>query len=166
MKSHTHLHKLREILVLTLLGVLMYVSQVIMASLPNIEIVSFLIIVISRKFGFKSFISVYIFVFLEVLTYGLAQWVISYLYVWAILALVVCLLKKIDNHIFYSIISGAFGFLFGVLCSPVSFFVGGFGYGISWIISGLWFDFLHGVGNLVLTFLLFKPITKVLNKAL
>ena len=166
LKSHTHLHKLREILVLTLLGVLMYVSQVIMASLPNIEIVSFLIIVISRKFGFKSFISVYIFVFLEVLTYGLAQWVISYLYVWAILALVVCLLKKIDNHIFYSIISGAFGFLFGVLCSPVSFFVGGFGYGISWIISGLWFDFLHGVGNLVLTFLLFKPITKVLNKAL
>ena len=137
-----------------------------MASLPNIELVSFLVIIISRKFGFKSLYSVYIFVFLEVLTYGLAQWVISYLYVWAILAIVVSLLRKIDNRIFYTIISGAFGFLFGVLCSPVSFFIGGFGYGISWIISGLWFDFLHGCGNLLLTFLLYKPITKVLERAI
>jgi len=137
-----------------------------MASLPNIELVSFLIIIVARKFGFKSLFSVYIFVFLEVLTYGFAQWVISYLYVWAILAVLVCLFRKIESPIFYSVLSSGFGFLFGVLCSPVSFFVGGFGYGISWIISGLWFDFLHGCGNFLLTFLLYKPITKVLNKAI
>ncbi|MBE6787371.1 MAG: hypothetical protein E7537_03380 [Ruminococcaceae bacterium] len=166
MKSHIHLPKLRETIVITLLGVLMYVSQVIMASLPNIELVSFLIIIVARKFGFKSLFSVYIFVFLEVLTYGFAQWVISYLYVWAILAVLVCLFRKIESPIFYSVLSSGFGFLFGVLCSPVSFFVGGFGYGISWIISGLWFDFLHGCGNFLLTFLLYKPITKVLNKAI
>jgi len=166
LKSHIHLPKLRETIVITLLGVLMYVSQVIMASLPNIELVSFLIIIVARKFGFKSLFSVYIFVFLEVLTYGFAQWVISYLYVWAILAVLVCLFRKIESPIFYSVLSSGFGFLFGVLCSPVSFFVGGFGYGISWIISGLWFDFLHGCGNFLLTFLLYKPITKVLNKAI
>ncbi len=164
LKSHTHLLKLREALVLTLLGVLMYVSQVLMSSLPNIELVSFLIIVTARKYGFKSLLSVYIFVFLEIATYGLAQWVISYLYVWAILTLVVCVLKKIDNVIVYTVISALFGFLFGTLCSPVSFAVGGFGYGVSWIISGLWFDFLHGCGNLLLTFLLYKPITKALEK--
>ena len=166
LKSHIHQHKLIEILVLTLFGVVMYVSQVIMASLPNIELVSFLIVIVARKFRFKSLVSVYVFVFLEILTYGFAQWVISYLYVWAILAIAVCLCSKIDNHIFYTIICGAFGLLFGVLCSPASFVVGGFGYGISWIISGLWFDFLHCFGNALLTFLLYKPLTKVLDKAL
>lgn len=166
MKSHTHQHKLRELLALTLLGVLMYVSQVIMSSLPNIELVSFLIIIVARKFRFKSLISVYIFVFLEIMTYGFAQWVIGYLYVWAILAVVICLLRKSDNRIFYTFISSVFGFLFGTLCSPVSFIMGGFGYGVSWIISGLWFDFLHGCGNFLLIFLLYKPITKVLDKAI
>ncbi len=166
LKSHTRLHKLREALVLTLLGVLMYASQVIMASLPNIELVSFLIIIVSRKFGIKSLLSVYVFVFLEILTFGLAEWVISYLYVWAILALVTCLLRRADNQMAFSLVSAIFGFLFGILCSPVSFIIGGFGYGISWIISGLPYDLLHGFGNLLLTFLLYKPLTTALDKAI
>ena len=166
LKSHTRRHKLREAIVLTLLGVLMYVSQVIMAPLTNIELVSFLIIIVARKFGFKSLFSVYIFVFLEIFTYGLAEWVICYLYVWAIFAVIISLFRKIDNLIFYTIVCAAFGFLFGTLCSPVSFIIGGFGYGISWIISGLRFDFLHGCGNFLLTFLLYKPISKTMEKAL
>ena len=166
MKSPIHLHKLKETLVLTLLGVVMYVSQVLMASLPNIELVSFLIIIVARKFGIKSFLSVYIFVGLEILTYGLQIWSICYLYVWAILALVVCAIREVDNRIVYTLISGIFGFLFGTLCSVPYFFIGGIGYGISWILSGIGFDFVHGVGNVLLTFLLFGPITKALEKAL
>ena len=166
MKSHTRRHKLRELLVLTLLGVLMYVSQVIMAPLTNIELVSFLIIIVARKFGFKSLLSVYIFVFLEIFTYGLAEWVICYLYVWAILAVIVCLFRKIESPIFYTLLCSAFGFLFGTLCSPVSFIMGGFGYGISWLISGLRFDLLHGCGNFLLTFFLYKPIWAVAKKVL
>lgn len=165
LKSHTHRHKLFEMLTLTVLGVLMYVSQVIMASLPNIEIVSFLIILTARKFGAKSLLSVYIFVGLEILTYGLSQWVISYLYVWAILALTVCLLRKIESRILFTLVSGIFGFLFGVFCSVPSFVMGGFEYGVSWIISGIPYDFLHGFGNILLTFLLYKPLTRALDKA-
>lgn len=144
----------------------MYVSQVIMATLPNIELVSFLIIITARKFGFKSLVSVYVFVGLEILTYGLAIWAISYLYVWAILVLAVCLLRKIDSRILFTLVSGIFGLMFGIFCSVPSFIIGGFGYGISWIISGLSFDLLHGFGNLLLTFLLYKPISRVLEKAL
>lgn len=144
----------------------MYVSQVIMASLPNIELVSFLIILTARKFGVKSFASVYIFVALEILTYGIHIWNICYMYVWAILVFVVCLVRKKDSVILFALISGIFGLLFGTLCSPVAFFTGGFGYGISWIISGLWFDLLHCFGNALSTFLLYKPLSKVLDKAL
>ena len=144
----------------------MYVSQVIMASLTNIEIVSFLVILTARKFGVKSLLSVYIFVGLEILTYGIAEWVIGYLYVWAILALVACLLRKFDSRILFTLVSAIFGFLFGILCSPVSFIIGGFGYGISWIISGLPYDLAHGFGNLLLTFLLYKPLITALDKAI
>lgn len=77
--------KLTEIILLTIFGVIMYVSQVIMSPLPNIEIVSLLIILITRKFGCKAFLAVYVFVGCEILTYGLSMWVVNYLYVWDIL---------------------------------------------------------------------------------
>lgn len=144
----------------------MYVSQIIMAPLTNIEIVSFLVIITARKFGVKSLLSVYIFVALEILTYGIAEWVVGYLYVWAILALVVCLIRKIDSCILFTLVSGIFGFLFGIMCSPAAFVMGGFAYGITWIIKGLPYDLFHGFGNLLLTFLLYKPLTTALDKAL
>lgn len=137
-----------------------------MAVLPNIEVVSFLIILIARKFGLKSLLSIYVFVSLEVLYYGLQMWVIAYLYVWAVLAVITVLLRKIDSVILFSLISAIFGLLFGTLCSVPYFVTGGFGYGISWIITGVGFDLLHCFGNFVLTFLLYKPLTRVLDKAL
>ncbi len=166
MKLHTRRHSLIETILLALLGVLMYVSQVIMATLPNIELVSFLIILTTRKFGLKSLWSVYIFVFLEALTYGFEIWVICYLYVWAILVFVVLIVRKHDSVILYTLAASIFGFLFGTLCSVPYFITGGIGYGVSWIISGIvsGFDIYHGVGNFLITLLLYKPISKVFDK--
>lgn len=144
----------------------MYVSQVIMASLPNIELVSFLIILTTRKFGIKSLWSVYIFVFLEVITYGFEIWVICYLYVWAILVVIILFVRKLDSVMLYTLISSIYGFLFGTLCSVPYFITGGIGGGVAWIIGGIvsGFDIYHGVGNFVLMFLLYKPISKVFEK--
>lgn len=145
------------------MGVLMYVSQVIMAPLPNIELVSFLIIIIARRFGIKSLISVYVFVPLELLTYGFHIWSLNYLYVWAVLALVVVLLRKIDNVILYTVVSGIFGILFGTFCSIPYFVMGGVSMGVAYIISGISFDIPHCIGNVVLTAILYIPITKAFN---
>lgn len=166
MKSKLFIHppKLREILVLTLLGVLMYVSQVIMSQLPNIEIVSLLIILIARKFSYKAFFAVYVFVGLEVLTYGFSMWVINYLYVWAILCLIVCLLRKIDNVWFYTLLSSIYGLFFGTLCSIPYFLTGGFAAGISYIASGIGYDLLHCFGNGLSCVILYKTLTRVMNK--
>lgn len=170
LKSQTHRLKLVELLILVLMGVLMYVSQVIMAPLTNIELVSFLIIITARRFGFKSLISVYIFAFLEIMTYGIAIWNVMYLYVWAILVLIVILFRKIGNVILYTVISGLFGILFGTLCSVPYFMTGGISMGVAWIISGFSFDITHCIGNVVLTAVLYIPITKaynyILNKTL
>lgn len=166
LKSHTLRHKLIEIILLALLGTLMYVSQVIMASLTNIELVSFLIVLTTKKFGLKSLWSVYIFVILEALTYGFEIWVICYLYVWAILVFIILLVRKLDSVMLYTLISSIYGFLFGALCSVPYFITGGIGGGVAWIISGIvsGFDIYHGVGNFVLMFLLYKPISKVFEK--
>lgn len=142
----------------------MYVSQVAMSSLPNIEIVSLLIILTAKKFSYKSLLSVYVFVFCEIMTYGLSLWVVNYLYVWAILAFSVCLIRKAESVWVYTALSGIFGILFGTLCSIPYFFIGGFSFGISYIISGLWYDVLHCAGNIILTPILFIPLEKVFKK--
>lgn len=164
LKSYTPSLKLREIILLTLFGVLMYVSQVIMATLPNIELVSLLIIIFTRKFGSKALISVYIFVLCEILTYGISIWVINYLYVWAILCLAVLLIKRVDSVLIYTFLSGIFGLLFGTFCSIPYFFIGGISMGIGNIVSGISFDLIHCVSNIVVTVLLYKPLTKGLDK--
>ena len=159
-----HRKKLTEIILLTMLGVLMYVSQVIMAPLPNIELVSLFIILITRRFGYKAFLSVYVFVGCEILTYGLSMWVINYLYVWDILVIVILIIKSIDNTVIYTLISCIFGLLFGTFCSIPYFLIGGVAAGIGNIISGISYDSLHCVGNFILTLLLYRPLTKVMNK--
>ncbi len=170
MKSHTQLvknnrhQKLVEAILLTLLGVLMYVSQVIMAALPNIEIVTLLIILTTRKFGYKAFVSVYIFVVCEIFTYGLEIWVINYLYVWAILCVLILIIKKIDEAIVYALIAAIYGLFFGTLCSVPYFIMGGIAGGIAYIIQGFVFDLLHCGGNFVLVLLMYKPLTRVMNK--
>ena len=166
LKSHTLRHKLIEIIFLALLGTIMFVTQVIMAPLSNIELVSFLIILTTRKFGIKSLWSVYIFVILEILYHGLHLWIICYLYVWAILVFIILFVRKLDSVMLYTLISSIYGFLFGTLCSIPYFITGGIGGGVAWIISGIvsGFDIYHGVGNFVLMFLLYKPISKVFEK--
>lgn len=164
--STPRLKKLFLWILLTLFGGLMYVSQVIMASLPNMEIVSLLIIVIARKFSYRVIFSIYIFVLCEILTYGLSMWVINYLYVWLILAVLICLLRKLDNVLLYAFVSAVFGLIFGTLCSIPYFITLGFGGGIAYIVNGLWFDILHCAGNLIATLLLYKPLTKALERGL
>ena len=170
LKSQTLRLKLVELIILVFMGVLMYVSQVIMAPLPNIELVSFLTIIVARRFGLKSFIAVYVFAFLEIMTYGIHIWSIMYLYVWVILVLMVLPFRKIDNVFLYTAISGIFGILFGTLCSIPYFITGGASMGIAWIVSGFPFDIPHCIGNIVLTAILYIPITKaynyILNKTL
>ena len=163
LKSQTRRAKLIEIILLTLFGVLMYISQVIMAPLPNIEIVSLLIIIITRKFGVKALCSVYVFVICELFTYGMGVWSVNYLYVWTILWLLVFIIRWIDSTAVYTFVSGIYGIAFGTMCAIPYFFVGGISMFVATVVSGVWFDILHCAGNLILTFLLYRPLMKAMN---
>ncbi len=155
---------LKELLTLTMLGALLALGKWVMQGLPNIEPVSLLLMVYAYKFGYKTLISTYVFVGLELLLYGFNIWNIMYLYVWAILLLVVLPFRKIRKAWLFALIGGLFGMGFGTLCSIPYFFTMGPAFAFSWIVSGLTFDVIHGIGNFAIILVLYIPLTKALDR--
>ena len=86
--------KTREIVIYGILSAVLLAAQVSLGFLPNIEIVTLLILVYTLVFRKKVFFIIYIFVFLEGLIYGFGLWWINYLYVWSIQALITLLFRN------------------------------------------------------------------------
>ncbi|MEG1857562.1 MAG: hypothetical protein RR216_02390 [Pseudoflavonifractor sp.] len=154
----------KGITVLGLLGALMFVTKMAMAPLPNIEPVSLLVMVYTVIFGRRALYPIYVYAVLECLIWGINLWTINYLYIWAVLAGLAWLLRKMDARLGWAILSGAFGLAFGALCAPVYLVVGGWKYALSWWVMGLPFDALHCGGNFVMALVLFPLCRKILTK--
>lgn len=155
---------IKELVLIALLAALLLVSQVGLAFLPNIEVVSLLVILYTLFFKKKTLYIIYIFALLEGLIYGFGIWWIMYLYVWTILWGIATLFREEKNPVIWAFISGFFGLFFGTLCSVPYFITGGVSMGLSWIASGLMMDIIHGVGNFVVALLLFKPLYAAFQK--
>lgn len=147
-----------------MLGAVTFGAKVAMAGLPNIEPVSLLVMLFAVVFGWKALYPIYLYVLLEILLYGINLWNINYLYVWAILAMAAMAMKRLKNPLWWALLSGLFGLLFGFLCCPVYAVMGGFGYAIRWWLAGLPFDYLHAAGNFFIALVLFVPLRKLLEK--
>lgn len=158
--------KIREMTVLALFAALMIALQVALASLPNIELVTLLVILAVVHFGFKALFAVGVFVLVEGLIYGVSIWWINYLYVWPLLTLLILPLRKQTSPILFSIVAGLYGLFFGTLCSIPYFITGGFAAGISYIIAGIPFDLAHCLGNVVSVLILFSPLDRLLRRCL
>ena len=107
---------LRELCALGVFAALLVALQVGLSFLPNIELVTLLIILMTCRFGKKSLLAVGVFVLVEGLIYGFHIWWINYLYVWPLLVVVVLLLKKGSHPLLWAIVAGLFGLLFGIKC--------------------------------------------------
>lgn len=155
---------LTQLTTFAMLGALTFALKVAMMGLPNIEPVSLMVMLFAVTFGRKALYPIYTYVALECLVYGLNFWSISYLYVWALLALIAWLCRKMTHSLAWALLSAAFGLLFGLLCAPVQLFIGGWAYALSWWISGIPFDLLHCAGNFVIALLLFCPMRKLMAR--
>ncbi len=145
---------------------LMVAFQVAMAPLTNIEVVTLLIILATVRLGWKSMLSVAVFVVLEGLIYGFHIWWINYCYVWPLLVVMVMALRRWSHPLLWTVVGGLYGLFFGTLCSLPYFLTGGWGAGFGYIISGIPYDLAHMIGNVVLIFLLYRPLEKVLLRVL
>lgn len=143
----------REMTVFAMLGVVMYISKIIMEFAPNIHLLGVFTIAFTVVYRKKALYPIYIYVLLNGIFYGFSTWWIPYLYVWTVLWGMVMLLpkempKKI-KPIVYMLVCAMHGFLFGILYAPVQAILFGLSFQgmIAWIMAGLPWDFMHGISN-------------------
>ena len=159
--------KTREICIYGISGMLIFVLKFIMAALPNIEPVSLLIIVYTIAFGIKAIYPLSIYVILEIVFYGFGIWSIGYMYIWLVLliaTLIVYKIKHSTNVFLWASLSGVFGFVMGALYIPLYIISGNTTVAISWWVSGIPYDIVHGISNFILCSILFIPLSKLMFK--
>lgn len=153
-----------QIALFGMLGALTFGAKFVMSYLPNIEPVSLMVMVFAVVMGTKALYPIYLYILLEILVYGIGDWNIMYLYIWPLLWLIARLLRKMQHPLGWAMLSGVFGLLFGALCSPVYYFMGGWQMVTAKWISGLSFDLMHCAGNFVIALVLFVPLRELLTK--
>lgn len=155
---------LSELALFGILGALCFMGKLAMAGIANVEPVSLFVMLFAVTFGWKSLYPIYTYVLLELVVFPIQLWSINYLYIWLILATASIALRSCRAPLVWALVSGAFGLLFGALCTPVYFFVGGWAHALSWWISGIPFDLLHGAGNFVIALVLFQPLRELMDR--
>ena len=151
---------------MSLMGALMFASQLAMSGLANIHIIAPLIIICCVFFAWRALYAIFVFVLLEVLVWGLGIWVISHMYLWPALALAAIVMRRCDQPLVWAVLAGIHGLLFGAGCAIPYLFIGGWEMAFSYWLSGIPFDLVHCLGNFVLTLILYRPLKKVFSRAL
>ena len=82
-----------------------------------------------------------------------------------LLALLAWLLRRMDNALGWAVFSGIYGLCFGGLCAAVYLVAKTPAFALSWWLSGLSYDAMHGVGNFVIMLLLYRPLRRALQTA-
>lgn len=159
-------NRIFELTLLSLLGTVMFGTKIAMASLPNIEPVSLLVVVYSKVLGRKALYPIYIYVFLDLLVWGIGLWNFNYIYVWLLLFILCRFFARMESPLGWAILTGAFGLGFGLLCAPIYCLSGGWRFGLNWWLAGIPFDVLHCVGNFFLVLVLKQPLTRLLSTLL
>ncbi len=159
---------LKEIVLFSLFGTLMFCSKLIMEALPNIHLLGMFVCVFTIVFRKKALIPIYLYVLLNGLYAGFALWWLPYLYVWTILwAFVMILPKNMPTKIalvVYPLVCAFHGAVFGILYAPGQALMFGFNFEqtVAWVIAGLPFDLLHSIGDFFAG-LLIVPLSTLLK---
>lgn len=165
--SH-RVNPIKEMIILSLLGTIVFVLQSALSFLPNIEPVSFLLIIYTLILGKKAIIPAMVFNMLIGLLRGMGTWWFGYLIVWPLLVLIVLLFKNIikENFLGWSILSGVFGLIFGALYAIPQIVITSPSVALAYWIRGIPYDIVHMVGNYFIMLILGKRIYKLLSSLL
>ena len=153
----------RDIALIGVMIATLEVAKLAMSYLPNIELVTLLIILYTLFFGKRIYYVLVAFVLIEGCLYGFGIWWFMYLYIWPLLAILTNLFKKQQSVWFWSIFCGIYGLFYGALCSITYIFISGFKGAFAWWVAGIPFDIIHCISNFVLCMVLFIPLRKVMK---
>ena len=159
----------KELTVFSMLGALMYASKMLMEFAPNVHLLGVFTISYTVVYRKKALYPIYVYVLLNGLFAGFSAWWVPYLYLWTILWAVAMLLpQKMPAKIrplVYMVVNACHGFLFGTLYAPAQAIMFGLSFQgmLAWIVTGLPWDFVHGVSNFFCGILI-VPIITILRK--
>ena len=152
-----------------MLGTVMFVSKILMEGLPNIHMLGMFTMTYTVVFRRKALIPIYVYVLLNGIYAGFSLWWFPYLYIWTILWAVTMVLPRSMSKraacIVYPLVCCLHGLSFGTLYAPANALIMhlSFKATLAWIVSGLPWDLVHGIGNLVFGFLVL-PLSELLKK--
>lgn len=159
------MRSVRPWILISFLSVGLLGAQFALATLPNVELVSLLFILYAMFLPLSSALLVsFLFTLLQMLLWGMGDWVLGYLWIWPVWVLIIYLFKGINKHNAdrWALLSGLWGFLFGALFSLHHGILYGFNTMIAYYIRGISFDIVHAVSNYIVTSLAFTPLSKSL----
>ena len=158
-----------ELVLFAMLGMIMFVSKLVMEFLPNIHLLGMLTMVYTLTFRAKALVPIYVYVFVNGLYAGFATWWVPYLYIWTVLwGLTMLLPRRMPRWlccVVYPLVCGLHGLAYGTLYAPAQALMFGLNWKmtVAWIVMGLPFDAIQAVGNL-LAGLLIVPMVELLKK--
>ncbi|MFR4350415.1 MAG: hypothetical protein ACLT3H_01965 [Roseburia sp.] len=154
----------RDIALIGMMIAALETAKLSLSFLPNVELVTLLIILYTLFFGWRIFYVMPAFILIEGCLYGFGTWWVMYAYIWPLLAVLAWLFRKKESVWFWSVFSGAYGLFFGALCSVFYFFVGGPKMAFVWWVAGIPYDLIHCASNAVLCAVLFLPLSHVMGR--
>ena len=159
----------RQLIIFALLGVIMFISKIVMEALPNIHLLGVLTITYTLVYRWRALIPIYVYVILNGLLSGFNAWWVPYLYIWTLLwAITMLLPRRMPKWlacIVYPLLCALHGIAFGVLYAPAQAIMFGLNFQetLTWIAAGLPFDIIHSVGNFAVGLLIY-PLSEVIRK--
>ncbi len=147
-----------------MLSTIMFCSKLVMEFLPNVHLLGVLTITYTVVYRAKALIPIYLYVMLNGLYAGFSLWWVPYLYIWTILWGVTMLLPRQMPRraacVVYPLICGLHGFAFGTLYAPAQALMFRFTWKqtVAWIVAGLPWDVIHGIGNVAVGLLILPMI--------
>lgn len=138
-----------------------------MSFLPNIELVSFLLIIYTLTLELNMvYMIAIIFCFIQVVLYGIGLWTPMYFILWPALVFSTNLIKnKLKDENDLAIYNALFGLTFGFFNS-FPYFIIDIKMGWAGFLRGIPFDLIHCLGNYIVMLGLYQPTQKTLKRLL
>lgn len=156
----------KKLTLYAILTAILIISKEVLAFLPNIELVTFLLMLYALYLDVWgiTLISV-VFCFAQMALYGTGMWTISYFMIWPLYSWITYWMRNYltGHYLRMAIVSLIFGLSFGLL-TAIPYFMLSISAGWSYFVRGLIFDLVHGVGNFIIMIVLYDPISPVMER--
>jgi energy-coupling factor transport system substrate-specific component len=146
-----------------------FAVKIVLAPIANVELVSLLLCTFTVVMGLKrGVLCALVFTTLTVFEssyYGAGDWIALYYINWPLLTVLTRIfLGKKQNEFRAAALLGLFGLLFDIPSAGIKWLLFGPVYALTYLVSGIAFDLMHGAANFVSALFLYQPCITALDK--